>query len=260
MRGAIVWGVGVLAFAAMTLPSAAADLGAQPAPVAIPPSFSWTNCYLGIAGGGKWANWSGDGLLAAGVAGFPFAAQVAANNNGGGGLFGGQIGCQWQTGGFVFGLEGDIDGVNLKRAFVAGAGALPPFLPGDTVAFRNDWQASIRGRLGYAWDRWLIYATGGVAFAEVKAAVGLVPVAFSVPTFFASASNTATGGTVGAGIEYAILDYLSLGVEYRFSSFGHQSLAVGTVDGNLPVAATANPGLNTNEVTARLNWHFNWSR
>src|SRR5262249_22857707 len=153
-------------------------------------------------------DWSGDGLLAAGVAGFPFAAQVAANNNGGGGMFGGQLGCQYQTGGFVFGIEGDIDGVNLKRAFVAGPGALDPFLPGDTVVFRNDWQASVRGRLGYAWDRWLIYATGGVAFANVKATVGLVPAAFGAPAFLASASNTATGGTVGAGIEYAILDYL----------------------------------------------------
>jgi outer membrane immunogenic protein len=258
MKRAINWGVGVLALAGMTLPSAAADLGARPvmkAPVAIPPPFSWTSCYIGVDGGGKWANWTGDGVIATGVAGFPFAATVVSNNNGGGGMFGGQLGCQWQSGAFVFGLEGDIDGVNLKRSFVAGPGAFAPFLPGDTLVFKNDWQASIRGRLGYAWDRWLIYATGGVAFANVKAALGLVP--FTAGSF-ASVSNTATGGTVGAGIEYAFLDYLSLGIEYRYSSFGHQSLALGTVGGILPVAAIANPGVNTNEVTARLNWHFNW--
>jgi outer membrane immunogenic protein len=241
----------------MTLPALAADLPSRPvakAPVAVPPPFTWTNCYVGVNAGGKWGNWSGDGLDAAAAAGSAFAAQVVSNSNNGGGMFGGQVGCQYQTGGFVLGLEGDFDGVNLKRSFVAGAGALFPFVPGDTVAFKNDWQASIRGRLGYAWDRWLLYATGGVAFADVKAAVSLVPTANAGP-FVASVSNTATGGTVGLGVEYAILDNLSLGVEYRYSSFGHQHLAVGTVNGTT-IALTANPSLSTNEVTARLNWHF----
>jgi len=256
MKRTITWGIGVLALAGMTVPSIAADLGARPitkAPVMVPPPFSWTSCYLGINGGGKWANWTGDGAVV-NVNGATFAGVANGNGNGGGsGMFGGQLGCQWQTGNFVLGLEGDFDGVNAKRSLVAGPGAVF-FLPGDTVVFKNDWQASIRGRVGYAWDRWLLYATGGAAFADVKGTVLLVP-SLNFPSFAGSASNTATGWTIGGGVEYAFLDYLSFGVEYRYSSFGHQTLGIGTIDGT-NVAISANPGLNTNEVTARLNWHF----
>ena len=260
MKRALTLGVGALALAGMSLPSSAADLGARPitkAPVAAPPVvYNWTGCYIGANAGGKWGRFTGDETVAV----VPVAGTlVFANtgNNNGDFMGGGQIGCQWQTGAWVFGIEGDGDATSIRRSFVAPATVFFPFLPGDTFDVKNDWQASVRGRLGYAWDRWMIYATGGVAFANIDATIGFVPAPFAFPTLFLNNSRTLTGFTVGGGVEYAILDNLSLGIEYRFSDFGRDNFAFGTpVIFGVPV--TGRSDLQTNEVTARLNWHFNW--
>src|SRR5215471_17813955 len=97
-------------------------------------------------------------------------------------LIGGTLGYNWQQPGspFVFGLEGDID-------WVSGGG--------------HSYFATARGRIGYAVDRWMIYATGGAAFTDL---VG---------------SNV--GGTVGAGLEYAITPSVSVKGEYLFAGFSH---------------------------------------
>jgi outer membrane immunogenic protein len=251
-----------MALAATALPSAAADLGARPitkAPIAAPiAAYNWSGCYIGANGGGKWGRYSGD-VATAGVVGFAFPGAlpgvVTANNDdfSSGGMGGGQIGCQWQSGAFVWGLEGDIDATSVRQTFVAPVGVGGLIAPGDAVEFRNRWQASIRGRIGYAWDRFMIYATGGVAFADVRAT--LAPVGIGFVTF--EDSQTLTGGTVGGGLEYGITDNLSLGVEYRFSKFGHENFAFATTP-ILGVPVTANSDLETHEVTARLNWRFNW--
>src|SRR5215216_5077620 len=240
MKRALTVSIGALALAGMTLPSSAADLGARPimkAPVAAPPvAFSWTSCYIGANAGGKWGRFRGfetigpfDGF--AGPSTLVFPGVVANDDFDSGFLAGGQIGCQWQTGAWVFGLEGDFDATRIRETFIAPAGTLAPFFPGDSIFLRNRWQASVRGRLGYAFDRWLVYATGGVAFADVRATVGFAPVPFAAPTLFLEDSQTLIGGTVGGGVDYAITNNLSLGVEYRFSRFGHENFALGTVTG-----------------------------
>src|SRR5262249_9222918 len=147
-------GIGALTLAGMALPASAADLGVRPAPIVpLPVAYNWTSCYIGANGGGKWADFSNDGALLVGtVPVFPFG--VVDDNSSSGGMGGGQVGCQWQSGAFVFGIEGDFDGTSLRRTFVAN-GFVFPFIPGDTLDFKNDWQASVRGRLGYAWDRWM---------------------------------------------------------------------------------------------------------
>ena len=255
------FGIGALALVGMALPASAADMPvkAPPAAPAAPVAYNWSSCYLGVNGGGKWSDFHTDHFVGTGALGlgplfFPFDGNNGSSNTSG--MFGGQVGCQWQSGGWVFGFEGDFDGTNLRRTFVAGALAPFPFLPGDALEFKNDWQASIRGRLGYAWDRWLVYGTGGVAFANIEATLALVPAPFALPTFVGSRSDTATGWTIGAGVEYAFWNNLSIGLEYRFTQFGRQdfSLAGGTL---LAFPVLVNPRLDTNEVTARLNWHFN---
>jgi outer membrane immunogenic protein len=180
---------------------------------------------------------------------------------------GGQIGCQWQDGRFVYGFEGDIGGADLGRNFTFPASFIPPpgnpFAAGDSVAFRSHWQASIRGRVGYTFDRWLLYATGGVAFANLNMTVNLVPTA-GLPGVIFSQGTTAIGGTVGAGFDYACTDYLSFGIEYRYSKYGRENFfgaAPFPVIGPLGLPATAplagNGDLQTHELTARLSWHFN---
>jgi outer membrane immunogenic protein len=245
----------------MALPAAAADLGARPitkAPVAAPiAAYNWSGCYIGANGGGKWGRYSG--TVTAGVApvvdvfGFPVAGVGGTGDDfSSGGMGGGQLGCQWQTGAWVFGVEGDIDATSVRETFVAAVpGAI--IVPGDAVEFRNRWQASVRGRIGYAWDRFMIYATGGVAFADVRAT--LAPV--GIGAFVFEDSQTLTGGTVGAGLEYGITDNVSLGVEYRYAKFGHENFTFATLAA-LGAPVTASSDLTTHEVTARLNWRFNW--
>jgi outer membrane immunogenic protein len=259
MKRAITLSIGAMALAATTLPSAAADLGARPitkAPVAAPiAAYNWSGCYIGANAGGKWAN--GDSVLTIGTLPVVDVLGTTTGNNDASFMGGGQIGCQWQSGAFVWGLEGDIDATDINRGVVATAfGPAGFIIPGDSIDFRNRWQASIRGRIGYAWDRFMIYATGGVAFAEVKTTVGLAPVPFAAPTVFFTDSSTRTGGTIGGGFEYGITDSLSLGVEYRYSKFGDNDITGSPLLFAVPVLASTS--FSTSEVTARLNWRFNW--
>ena len=84
-----------------------------------------------------------------------------------------------------------------------------------TCGTRNNWLATFRGRIGYAFDRWLPYITGGGAYGNVKATV-------SVPAFglAASSSNNQLGWTVGAGLEYAFLSNWSAKIEYLYVDLG----------------------------------------
>jgi outer membrane immunogenic protein len=136
-----------------------------------------------------------------------------------------------------------------------------PFVAGDTFRLQNDWQASIRGRLGWAFDRWMIYATGGVAWANVELEArlgGTFPLS-------EAADKALIGATVGGGFEYAFTPNWSLGVEYRFTKFDRESFGLGEKLVGVPLVGspafapsplTANADLETHEVTARLNWRF----
>ena len=149
--------------------AAGADLSPRYQPVARGPVYAavynWTGFYLGINGGGGWGRSQWDG-----VDGFDVS----------GGLIGGTIGYNWQVGQLVIGAEGDIDW--------SGMGGTSTVLcpPGCTT--RNDWLATVRGRVGYAFDRFLPYLTGGLAsatsmpaFRDFPAAASAMPAGPSAP-------------------------------------------------------------------------------
>src|SRR5919202_4542635 len=175
---------------------------------------------------------------------------------------GGQVGFNWQVNRFVFGLEGDIDATDIKRGFALGftpGGGV--FIPGDTFRFKNDWQASVRARGGIAFDRLLVYATGGVAWAGVTTEAFYSPGfvgAVAVPGAFASDRQTLVGATVGGGVEVAVTNNVSFGVEYRYSDFGHETFNLGAVPfpAGAGSAVTSRVDLRTHEVTGRLNFKF----
>ncbi|MGC2114583.1 MAG: outer membrane beta-barrel protein, partial [Pseudolabrys sp.] len=116
--------------------------------------YNWTGFYVGINGGGGWgrSEWTN-----------------AAGSSGGfdvsGGLVGGTIGYNWQLGQWVFGLEGDIDWSDIRGSTSSG------ICVGMSCETRNDWLGTGRIRIGYAFDRFLPYVTGGVAFGDVKGSV-----------------------------------------------------------------------------------------
>src|SRR3954471_16678986 len=209
--------VGLLAASATAM---AADLPVK-APMVAPvmaPAFSWSGCYIGGNVGGKWAQ--SDGSVTVAPAGIGAGGLVAFGRTESSSLIaGGQLGCNIQTGNWVFGLEGDADWQRLRFSRTLGTAAvLPfPFVAGDFFDFRSDWQASARGRLGYAWDRWMIYATGGAAFINAKVGTNF-PIFVGAVTFPATSaedSKTIWGPTVGGGFEYAFTNNLSFGVEAR---------------------------------------------
>jgi outer membrane immunogenic protein len=270
-------GTVALAAVAAVNSASAADLPTRPiykAPVVVPVEYSWTGCYIGVNVGGKSAHTDGSVDIAAanGVGGpSPANSFPLTGNDSSTVIGGGQVGCNYQTGHIVFGIEGDADWQrwSTTRTF---AGAATPttnlFVPGDTFDVSSKWQASIRGRLGYAWDRALIYATGGVGFTNVRVGTNFIPVTVlgtPFPGTIATDSQTFAGPTVGGGFEYAIWQNVSFGVEGRYTWYGSHTFNSGLV------ATSANPGpvftfapatttlkLNTLEVPARLNWRFGW--
>lgn len=200
----------------------AADLPSRaPPPVYMPPPpiFTWTGIYIGGQVGYAW------GTGAHQFNGFnPFFVPggVALNTSVGGTpngvIGGGNVGFNYQINQWVIGLEGSVDGTSLSNTGVA------VFPDGSTVSARTnaDIQGSIRGRLGVAWDRALIYATGGVAFGGFNTNVSLNGFDAAGVPFFASSnrSNTRIGWTVGGGIQYAVTNNWSVRAEYRFTDFG----------------------------------------
>jgi outer membrane immunogenic protein len=290
-----VAGTAAVAVVAASLSAQAADLGVKrpvytPAPPPVP-VFTWTGFYFGGNIGGKWATNSSEdvtiGPVAGPVPGFPNGIPASTVSFSGGNassfMGGGQVGYNWQTGPWVWGLEGDIDAQNLKRDQVVDGLVVSGtnFVPGDFFTLKSKWEASFRGRIGYAWDRFMLYATGGVAWTHVKAEAnfGAAPCQLDgaptiiCPAAFAEESKTFTGGTVGGGFEWAPWQNwagVTIGVEGRYTWYGTKDFDTGTV----AVLGTGNPAnpnlvfapvthsikLNTAEVMGKINFKFGpWS-
>jgi outer membrane immunogenic protein len=180
------------------------------APVVAPVVYSWTGCYVGGDVGYAWGRDSDNETNRTTGAVSPFTPASSANVNGF--KAGGYIGCNWQVSGpFVFGVEGDGEWAHLTGSTTYSNTGAPP----DFYETRVNSQGSIRGRVGYAWDRVLLYVTGGIAFAHINEhdVVGTTG-AFTDNAF------TRTGWTVGAGFDYAFTNNLIGRVEYRYADFG----------------------------------------
>ena len=223
-RFLIAMGAGLLA-AAVASPSFAADMRmptkayrGDPVYVA---SFSWSGFYVGINGGygfGK-SSWTGT------------ASTGDFNVNGG--LVGGTVGYNMQTGNFVFGLEGDFDASWIK-------GAETTFCGPVGCETKNTWLATGRGRIGYAWDRWLPFLTGGAAFGKIK---------MSDPGGL-SESKTKLGWTLGAGVEYAFMGPWSAKLEYLYADLGKATCGAATCGLDTDVK------FKVNLIRAGVNYRF----
>jgi len=213
-----------------------------------PVAYNWTGCYVGGNASVRWANTSGTlNILPGGdLPGDSFDLS-GVNSDIGSFIGGGQVGCDYQTGQLVFGIEGNADWQPLSRmvTFVESEG---------TFNLTSNWQTSLRGRLGYAADRVLWYATGGVAWTRVSSD----EISFMSPVTgdlvnIVPFSKTAVGLTAGAGFEYAIADQVTIGLEGRFIWYGSQSFNTLATD-IAPVTGSLN--LNTAEIIGKINWRF----
>jgi outer membrane immunogenic protein len=209
-----------VALIALTGPALAADLGPPPPPppVYVPPVpiFTWTGVYVGGQIGYAWATQNAD-------FGDSFGLFASANYNSSGVIGGAHVGYNLQLTQFVIGLEGDVDGSSISKTI---SGAAFPLggtlgLVSTTLNTNANVQGSIRGRVGYAWDRVLIYATGGVAFAGINSDLWTSTL---FGTSYDAASNTRVGWTVGGGLEYAVTNNWSIRAEYRYANFGQYTV------------------------------------
>jgi outer membrane immunogenic protein len=182
------------AFLAVAAPAVAAEIPSPPPPPYTPPPlFTWTGLYLG---GQIGYGWGTDSVT---VNPFGFATNFTPN----GVVGGGHIGYDLQLNQIVAGLEGDIEGTGISRTFSPGGAIYNTSVPV---------QGSIRARLGIAFDRVLLYATGGGEFAGFDTTVTAV--------ISDQSSQARAGWTVGGGIEYAVTPNWSIRGEYRYADFG----------------------------------------
>jgi outer membrane immunogenic protein len=245
----------------------AADLPSRaPPPVYLPPPpiFTWTGFYIGGQVGGAWGT-GGSSFSAFDPVTDTFVDNSFGSGNPGGVIGGGHIGFDYQipgwnwfsSSGVVIGVEGTVDGSSLSKTTVV---TLPGiFVNSATLTAQSslDIQGSVRGRLGIAWDRVLIYATGGVAFGGINTDFQLSGVDEAGVPFFASTSrsNSRTGWTVGGGIEYALTNNWLIGAEYRFTDFGTISREAALSDGGF---FSGQRRLEENQVQARISYKFDW--
>lgn len=174
--------------------------------------FSWTGFYAGAEAGYSWfdARQTFPGVSESIFHGDPSLDTFT---------LGGQVGYRYQFGGgFVVGIEGDLYsyfGKNTKAPLI---GAAP-----NGVELKVNYGGSLRGQLGYAFDRFLPYVTGGVAFVDYE---GGSSIFFGGPIFPSAAySETKAGWTVGAGLAYAMTDHLIANIDYRYADFGSSTFA-----------------------------------
>jgi outer membrane immunogenic protein len=205
----------VAVLSAMAIPALAADLprrqGGQSFQPSTLPAFTWTGFYVGLNGGAGWGKFTRDARGIDGRTGFVGGATLGYNQ---------------QIGNFVAGLEGDYNYSGIEgRAFGLVKGGLSSF-------------GTVRGRLGFAFDRALVYGTGGYAFGFGNVEVlGLKD------------NRTHQGYVVGGGVEYAFTQNISAKAEYLYMPLGKQNYfsAFGA-----PIQA----GLNTSVVRAGVNYRF----
>ncbi len=246
------------------IPSAgAADLGGslkdQPAYVA---PFTWTGRYLGLNAGYGWGHTRTHVEPLPDVNTFFDLRPVRLNPNPDGALGGAQIGYNWQTGSLVFGAEADFQGAN-----ISGTAVEAPIINsqgnvyggnGDHIRVHRslDWFGTARLRAGItAWEpRVLLFATGGLAFGQVKGDANTDFRPTGTTQYPADFSDTRTGWVLGGGFEWAFNDNWSFKTEYLHMDFGSKSVTANPVPANPPFQVRYDFHTEVDVVRAGLNY------
>jgi outer membrane immunogenic protein len=185
----------------------AADLPVKARPMAQPVPYSWTGCFVGVAGGGTWGrsrHISGDPTT--------FGLDITDRYTMSGGIVGVEYGCNWQSGAWVFGTESDFSWTNLR----GGANDIAPFNTTSISSTREHWLSTTRVRAGMlATPDVLLYVTGGLATARVEATVDATIAGFGI----ISESRTRWGWTIGGGAEFALGSGWSAKADYLYARF-----------------------------------------
>ena len=238
--------IGGITGLALTQIASAADLPRKaPAYTPPPPVFSWTGFYIGGHAGYRWAD--ADVTFPSVQPGDDFFSQLNYKPSSFvGGL---QAGYNYQFApNWVVGVEGDWSWGNSSKTQQFDPVGLDQF-----VTVKAQWNASLRGRLGYALDRSLFYVTGGVAWMRVKVETVDFDDGVTDPNSSLTQSRTFTGWTVGGGYEYAFLTNWTARIEYFYADYGNETFFQGL---NASTFFPANVDLKTQTVRGALNYKF----
>jgi outer membrane immunogenic protein len=232
--------------------------------VAAPVAYTnWTGCHLGGQVGDEWGRnrgftTTGATTFGLGGAAVPGGGLPVSNGYDLNGFIGGFYGgCDYQFGAWLIGIEADWSNLNKSgQAFHLGTpGLLNALWVNET---QERWVATLRGRLGYAVDKWLLYVTGGVAWARIDSSEFLIinPIATGLLQ-----TDTRTGWTVGAGIEYAVGWGWSARTQYLFvdiPSFTTFTPGVGNGLTSVTLTNLDNGPIYNHILTAGLTYKFGY--
>ena len=213
---------GLLALATVS-PASAADMPRKAVPSYVA-AYNWTGFYLGINGGYGWgtSDWS--------------SAVTSGSPKPKGALAGGTLGYNLQTGVWVWGLEADLAYSWMKGSDSGGTGVCAA--PGCET--KNTYLATGRGRIGYAWGRWLPYITGGAAYGNIK----------MTPNTGVTETKNKLGWTLGGGFEYGFGGPWSAKIEYLYVDLGKATCSAAACGIDTDVK------FKENIVRAGLNYRF----
>jgi outer membrane immunogenic protein len=228
------------------------------APMAL---YNWTGFYIGGHVGYGWGAsddttiaWSDPGnvagtaaAVAAGVVPLSFSPDPK------GALGGGQIGYNYQASpNFVLGVETDFSFADINGAQTINTAVVGFFPLTESVSQKLDWFGTIRGRVGYAVDQWLFYATGGGAYGHINYRYALSNIPAGAINISRSESSTEFGWTVGGGVEYG-WDKWTVRAEYLYMDLGDHSF---TVPLNTVATATFSPNFQNKYNIVRVGFNY----
>ena len=222
-------------------------------------AYDWSGFYVGGTAGAAWTkadvgldtvnNNNADLLYRTGD--IPFLNALGSPNMSGSKVtFGGKIGLNHQWGSYVGGLEADFSTFRFDKSARPSGNpfVVVPFYAGGAASFNQNvsasWLATFRGRVGYSFDRTLIYGTAGVAlsrvsFSDTYAAHSPRGGLFDSETV--STSKTKVGWVLGAGIDYALTNNWILSAEYLHIDLGSMRVSsLATTGGGFTRSATFN--------------------
>jgi outer membrane immunogenic protein len=256
MRGIMIRNTMICAVSALALigSASAADIyrneGGSLKDAPYVPVNTWTGFYIGGNGGYVWNTDSN-------VLTFTGSDNLGVDQNGGFG--GGQIGYNWQRDKIVYGLEADFQGAGLSDSGKQSITNNAQVVFSGAAKSEMDWFGTVRGRLGYSFDRSLLYFTGGFAYGNVKNTLSLTATdGGSTATTVLKKEDTKTGYVLGGGLEYSLTPAWSLKGEYQYLHLGSEKLS-GTAAADTGEDVTTGSAKfedNFHTVRVGLNYHI----
>jgi outer membrane immunogenic protein len=257
--------LGAAALVAISAVSAsAADMApayTKAPPPVVAPVYNWTGFYVGGNIGGGWGHATDPVYFQA--TGFPTPLLTENGSTSPSGVLGGaQAGYNWQTSNLVLGIETDIQGSGISATAITPGLLSTCGVPCSvTETDKLTWFGTTRGRIGYGWTNWMVYATGGAAYGGVNTSgvenfVGGVTPQQQSQQLLTSTTTTRVGWTAGAGVEGRFAGQWSWKLEYLYMDFGTNNYAFPDAPPLAPGTITQSLHLTSNVVRVGVNYHF----